>query len=90
VLAGLFLTDRPSHLIDEVFDFCESVGLPTTLSDIGIADASNGELQRVAEVACADGETIHHEPCSISPAAVYAALRTADQVGRNRQQPGGP
>ena len=31
VLAELFLTDQPSQVISEVYDFCESVGLPTTL-----------------------------------------------------------
>ena len=84
VLAGLFLTDRSPSLIDEVYDFCESVGLPTTLADIGIAEASNEDLLAVAEGACAEGETIHHEPSPIAPEAVLAALRTADRVGRLR------
>ena len=84
VLAGLFLADRPSELIDDVYDFCESVGLPTTLSAIGIGDASDDELRLVAEAACAEGETIHNEACPISPEAVFAAIKTADQVGRNR------
>ena len=86
VLAGLFLADRPSSLIDEVYDFCESVGLPTTLSGIGIGDASDDDLRLVAEGACADGETIHHEPCRVTPDAVLAAIKTADLVGRKRQQ----
>ena len=84
VLAGLFLTDRPPSLIDEVYDFCESVGLPTTLADIGIAAATDDELLLVAEGACAEGETIHNEPYPVTAAAVVAALRTADQVGRLR------
>jgi len=71
VLAGLFLADRPSELIDEVYDFCESVGLPTTLASIGIGDASDDDLRVIAEAACAEGETIHHEPSSPSPDAVF-------------------
>jgi Aminotransferase class-V len=63
VLAGLFLADRPSSLIDEVYDFCESVGLPTTLAGIGIGDASDDDLRLVAEGACAGGETIHRTDC---------------------------
>lgn len=84
VLAGLFLTDRSSEMIDEVYDFCESIGLPTRLADIGIENASDDELQQVAEAACAEGETIHHEPFPVLPEAVFSALRLADQVGRNR------
>jgi hypothetical protein len=78
-LAGLFLSDRPGPVVCEVYDFCESVGLPTTLADIGLADATDDDLRVVAEAACADGESIHHEPCPVSPGAVAAALRTADR-----------
>jgi len=85
VLAGLLLTDRPVALIREVYEFCEAVGLPTTLAEIGIGDVGDGSLRRVAEAACAEGETIHHEPCPIAPQAVVAALKTADRFGRERQ-----
>ena len=86
VLAGMFLTDCSSELIDEVYDFCESIGLPTTLADIGIGDASDEDLRTVADAACAEGETIHHEPCPVSPTSVFSALKTADQVGRHRSE----
>jgi len=85
VLASLFLTDRPKSLIEEAYDFCESVGLPTTLAEVGLADVSDEDLKLVAEGACAEGETIHHEPCPVSPTAVLAALKTADRIGRERK-----
>ncbi|MEQ8785609.1 MAG: glycerol dehydrogenase [Pirellulaceae bacterium] len=86
VLAGLFLTDRPSEVIDDVYDFCESIGLPTTLADIGVGDASDDDLRLVAEAACAEGETIHHESFPVTPDAVVAALKTADKVGHDRRE----
>ena len=49
VLAGLFLTGQPNELIHEVYQFCESVGLPTRLEDIGLAQASDHDLHAVAE-----------------------------------------
>jgi glycerol dehydrogenase len=85
VLAGLFLTDRPLPLVREVYQFCEAVGLPTTLADVGLGDATEDDLRQVAEAACAEGETIHHEPMPVSPKAVLAALKTADQFGRDRR-----
>jgi glycerol dehydrogenase len=88
VLAGLFLTDRPGRLIRDVYEFCEAIGLPTTLAQIGITDATDDDLRQVAEAACAEGETIHHEPCPVSPQAVVAALKTADKYGRDRQRAG--
>jgi len=85
VLAGLFLTGQPNELIHEVYQFCESVGLPTRLEDIGLAQASEHDLHAIAEGACGEGETIYHEPCPISADAVVAALKAADRFGRSRR-----
>ena len=86
VLAGLFLADRPRRLIDEIYSFCEAVGLPTTLAEIGLNDVGDDELRIVAERACAEGETIHHEPFPVMPGAVMAALKVADAYGRKRRE----
>ncbi len=86
VLAGLFLTDQPAELIDEVYEFCEAVELPTTLAEVGVGDASDDDLRLVAGAACAEGETIHHEPCPVSPDAVFTALKTANEVGLKRDE----
>ncbi|MDW8443844.1 MAG: glycerol dehydrogenase [Acetobacteraceae bacterium] len=83
-LALLMLADRPPALIDEVFGFCELVGLPTTLAQIGLADADETALMRVAERACAEGETIWNMPHEVSPRRVVAALRAVDEEGRRR------
>ncbi|HVX09988.1 MAG TPA: glycerol dehydrogenase [Pirellulales bacterium] len=83
-LAGLFLADRPRVLIDEIYRFCEAVGLPTTLGGIGLERVGDDDLQRVADRACASGETIYHEPLPVSPTAVVAALKAADAYGRKR------
>lgn len=86
VLAALFLTDKSSEMIDEVYDFCETVGLPTTLADIGLAEASDADLELVAQTACAPGETIHNEPADVKPETVLWALKTADREGRRRKE----
>ncbi|ACR79227.1 MULTISPECIES: glycerol dehydrogenase [Kosmotoga] len=84
-LTSLFLTDKPREIIDEVYSFCESVGLPTTLADIGLDGVSDEELMKVAEAACAEGETIHNEPIPVTPEAVYSAIKTADAEGKRRK-----
>ncbi len=86
VLASLFLTDKPLDLIDEVYTFCEEVGLPTTLGEIGLEEATDEELMKVAEVACAEGETIYNEPVPVNPRMVVAALKTANAEGVRRLQ----
>ena len=83
-LASLFLTDKSREQIDEVYEFCESVGLPTTLGGIGLGEVSDADLEKVSEAACAEGETIHNEPRPIVAEDVVAALKAADAYGRGR------
>ncbi|APF17319.1 iron-containing alcohol dehydrogenase [Caldithrix abyssi DSM 13497] len=84
-LASLILTDKDRKVIDQVFSFCESVGLPTTLADIGLKDVTDEELMRVATLACAEGETIHNEPLPVTPSKVFYALKTMDAIGNSRK-----
>lgn len=84
-LTSLFLTDKPHKIIDEVFSFCESVGLPTTLDEIGISDISERKLLKVAEGACAEGETIYNESVPVNPQKVVAAIKAADAEGKRRK-----
>jgi len=86
VLASLFLTDKPPRFIDEVYDFCERIGLPTTLSDIGMPDPGQKELMQVANRTTQDGETIHNEPVPVTPERVVDALRVADRTGQERKK----
>jgi len=84
-LTSLFLTDKPTETINEVYSFCESIGLPSTLADIGLAEASNEELLKMATASCAEGESIHNESIPVTPDMVFSALKTADAEGRRRQ-----
>ena len=85
VLASLHLTGKPTALIDQVYTFCEEVGLPTTLEAVGLEGVSEEELMQVAEAATAEGETIHNEPIPITAESVLAALIAADAEGRRRE-----
>ncbi|MBZ4661341.1 MAG: gldA [Thermotoga sp.] len=85
VLASLFLTDKPRKMIEEVYSFCEEVGLPTTLAEIGLDDVSDEDLMKVAEKACDKNETIHNEPRPVTPEDVFFALKTADRYGKMRK-----
>lgn len=83
-LALLFLTDRAPSIISEVYDFCEAVGLPITLGQIGLEHVTDAQLLMVGKAACAEGETIHNVPCEAEPEHVVAALKSADAEGRAR------
>ncbi len=84
-LASLMLTDKSSEEIHRVFSFCESVGLPTTLAEIGLKNVSDEELMKVAEASCAEGETIHNEALKVTPQKVFYAIKTMDAIGKKRK-----
>ncbi|MFW6263492.1 MAG: glycerol dehydrogenase [Thermotogota bacterium] len=81
-IAQLTLENAPLEEIREVVAFCKSVGLPTTLKDLNAENVTEEQLRKVAEVATAEGETIHNMPFSVTPESVYAAIVTADKLGK--------
>lgn len=85
VLAGLQLNDSSAEELKEVYSFCEKIGLPTTLADIGLKNAGRDELMKAAEKACAPGEAIHHEAGTITPDKVLNAMLAADAIGESRK-----
>lgn len=84
VLAGLQLTDAMPEESATVYAFCEQIGLPTTLADLGIQGCDRSRLMQVAEKACVPIECIHHEAGVITPDKVLQALLAADAIGRYR------
>jgi glycerol dehydrogenase len=87
VLAGLQLTDAPAEESAAVFSFCEEIGLPTTLAEIGVGSVDRENLMKAAEKACVRGARIHHEAGTITPEKVLHAMLAADAMGRGRRDP---
>ncbi|QKJ85553.1 Glycerol dehydrogenase [Paramixta manurensis] len=76
VLAELRLQQAPEAVWQQVFDFCQRVGLPTSLAQLGITDPDEAQLRQIAERACRQGEIIYNEPFPISVERVVAVLDT--------------
>jgi len=81
VLTGLHLADGPPAGIRAVVACCRVVGLPTTLADIGLGQADRQQLMTAATLACASGQSIHHEAGTITPERVLDAMLAADAMG---------
>jgi glycerol dehydrogenase len=64
-LAGLFLEARPQPLIDQVYAFCQSIGLPTTLRQIGLNKQSY----------------LHNVRFDLTSKGIVEAIRMADAFG---------
>jgi len=81
-ISQLALEGRDDAFIEEYVEFSLDLGLPVTLSDIGLDDPShNDDLTVVAEAACDEEETIHNQPFAVS-SMVRDALLTADELSR--------
>lgn len=92
-LTQFALEDRPTQEINDFIEFCVQVGLPTTLVDIGLADASRDELMAVARAATKPEETIHNMPFPVTADTVLDAMIAADAYARAyraRTFPAGP
>lgn len=81
-LVQLVLENAPMEEIEEVLEFCWSVGLPTCLADIGVDSITDEELKAVAEKACIPEESIHSMPFPVTPDMVAAAILVADKIGQ--------
>ncbi|MBU5485232.1 glycerol dehydrogenase [Clostridium sp. MSJ-11] len=81
-IAQLALENAPMEEIDEVIEFCIDVGLPITLEDMGIKEVKEDDIRKVAKASTAEGETIYNMPFPVTEDDVYAAILTADKIGR--------
>lgn len=79
-IAQLVIENAPKDEINEVIEFCMSIGLPITLEQVGVKEI---ERVRIAcEKACMEGESIHNMLGDVTPEELYDALLTADALGK--------
>lgn len=80
-LVHLVLENAPEEEIEEVLDYCDAVGLPTCLGDLGVEEVTYEKVLAVAKLACAENETIHNMPFEVTVEDVVAAIFAADKLG---------
>ncbi len=80
-LVHLVLENAPMSEIEEVMDFCHSVGLPTALGMLGIYPSPDN-ITAIAEASCKEGDTMGNMPFSVSAEDVAGAISVADKLGR--------
>ncbi|WP_143588822.1 glycerol dehydrogenase [Terribacillus halophilus] len=81
-LVQLALEDRTLDEINTYIDFYLALGLPVTLEDIKLKDVSDEDLQKVAEQAVQEGESIHNMPGAITADQVVDAIKAADAYSK--------
>ena len=79
-ICQLVLENAPDEEIQEVIEFCQLVGLPICLEDLGVKNIGD-RIYEVAEKACIKEESIHSMPFPVAPSDVVAAILAADALG---------
>ena len=82
LIAMMVLEDDPLDEIKEVINFCKSVGLPTTLAQIGVVDPTEEKILKVAKLSMAEGESIHSMNLVLTPERIASAIYVADKLGQ--------
>lgn len=82
IIVQLVLENAPQEELETVLNYCKSLGLPTNLADLGVTEINEKALMEVAKLATAEGETIHNMPFLVTAEMVYAAILTADKLGK--------
>ncbi|WP_042353047.1 glycerol dehydrogenase [Bacillus massiliigorillae] len=82
-ITQLVLENIGSDELNRVIEFCVSVGLPITLGELGVKELNVKQLQQVAEIACAESDTMGNMPFDVKPDDVVAAMIAADALGRH-------
>lgn len=88
-LTQLILEGAPTTEIRDFVEFTTRVGLPTTLTEIGLSVDDGDDLMAVAIAATVDGETIHNMPFEVSPGEVVAALSSLERFSRGVRERAG-
>lgn len=81
-IAQLIIENASQNEINQVIDFCISVGLPVTLEQVGVLDVER--LMIACEKACAEGESIHNMTGDVTPEELYNAILSADLLGKEK------
>ncbi len=83
-IVHLVLENAPKAELDEVLAYCHSVGLPTCLADLGVKEVTDEKVRAVAQLSCAENETIHNMPFKVTADDVFAAIYAADKLGAKK------
>jgi len=80
-IANLVLENYPRDEINKVIGFCNAVGLPVSLKQLGIRDTSRTNLLRAAEIALGPGSFMKNLSFEASPDLVVDSIIGANALG---------
>ncbi len=83
VLTQLALENAPDEELKKIVMFCRDIGLPTTLSELGLSNVDDERLMSAAKLACSQEDTMSNMPFEVTADDVLSAMRLADAFSRS-------
>ncbi len=78
VLVQLIVEGAAEQELDELYKFYNTVGLPTTFADLGIPDATDADLMKVAEASMHSYWDV--EPFPVNPRMIFDGIKMANTL----------
>jgi len=85
-ITQMVMEDRPAAEIEEAIAWAQSVGLATTFKDLLGKDPDEEVLWDGAKKSCMRDKVLLWGATPVSPARVYAAMKTADALGHEYKE----
>lgn len=82
-LLNLVLVGASDETLTKYITFEHKLGLPTTLKDLHLENASDADLLKVAQLTTQEGETIHNMGFKVTAEDVFDGIKTVDAFSRN-------
>ena len=82
-MTQLFLENRSKEELEKYIRFYQKIGMPTTLKEMHLENASYEDLLKVGQQATIEDETIHQMPFEISASDIAGAILAVDQYVRD-------
>ncbi|CAF1020460.1 unnamed protein product [Didymodactylos carnosus] len=82
-ITQLVLENKPLNELDRYIGLYLQLGLPVTLKDIYLENATDEDFYKIAEIATAEGESIHNMPFKVTSDDVVQAIKGTDAYVKN-------
>ncbi|MGM0502808.1 MAG: glycerol dehydrogenase, partial [Bacillota bacterium] len=80
-ICQIVLENRSKTEIKEVIEFCQEIGLPTTLEEMGVTEDVEEKINNVAKEVI-KSPLINAEPFDVTQEQIVGAILTADALGK--------
>ena len=83
VIANLIIENYPKDEIEEVLDFCIAVGLPVTLDELGVRNASRVDIQNAGKASFGPGSNMQNLSFDVTEELATDIIIATDALGRD-------